>query len=444
MARGKKKRPDEKAASEKKHRFSLIELVETIAFAIIVAALIKQFIIQVYIIPTGSMAPTLYGLHKNVTCQRCGFPFARGAKAGSPPETALCPLCYKENNVGQIRNSKGDRILATNFIYMLKEPQRWDPVIFKYPKGPRKDFIKRMIAFPGEEVQIIDGDIHINGAVAVKPPHVQEAIWIKVYDSNYPRNDGIKYWKPVTGTWSETKGLLKVDNLSREDTAEAVFGRTHIYDIYGYNYNSGPPMSGEHNVVADLKVSSEISFEGRTGLIYGRLRESRTGRRSHSLENTFTFEISIQPRQTTLAIFKNNEQKLKKTLDVPLEPGRKYRVDFMNYDDTIILKIGGEIALRLYDTAETKNKYARTVASQIVLGAKKLAVSFGDLEIFRDIYYTRGGGEKVIVEKGKYWVMGDNSPESSDSRTWGFVPENALEGRALVVWWPPWRVRIVR
>ena len=449
MARGKKKKSEEKAPAEKKHKFSLIEMVETIAFAIIVAALIKQFILQVYIIPTGSMAPTLYGLHKNVTCQRSGYPFARGTKEDYSSQEALCPFCRKENDIAAVRNTKGDRILATNFIYMLKEPRRWDPVIFKYPKGPRKDFIKRLIAFEGEEVQIINGDIYINGDIAAKPLDVQESIWMQVYDSNYPRNDGMKYWRPVTGTWSETKGSLKVNNLSKKGLAEVVFGHTQVYDIYGYNHNSGSPVTGEYNVVGDLQVSSEISFEGETGVIYGRLRESCAGQ-SDFLENTFSFEINIQPQETTLAILKNEEEKLKKTLSVPLEPGHKYRVDFMNYDDTIILKIGGQVALRFYEPAEMNNKYVKTAGSEVALGAKELIVSFGNLKIFRDIYYTRGGGffesrgEKVIVEDRNYWVMGDNSPESSDSRTWGFVPENALEGRALLVWWPPWRVGIVR
>jgi signal peptidase I len=358
-------------------------------------------------------------------------------------------LCRKVNDLGAVRDSKGDRILATNFIYMLKEPRRWDPVIFKYPRGPRKDFIKRLIAFPGEEVQIIDGDIYIDGEIAAKPLEAQEAIWMQVYDSNYPRNDGMEYWKPTAGEWRETKGLLKVKSLSTEGFAEAIFGQTQIYDIYGYNHNSGSPSWGEYNIVSDLKVSSEISFEGESGLVYGRLGEKRI-EPPNGLENTFAFEISIEPQETGAAILKNGEAKLKKTLDTPFEPGLKYRVDFMSYDDTIILKIDGEVVLRLFEPTGINDKKARIISSPVALGSKELAVNFGNLKMFRDIYYTRSGGffehghEKITVEEKKYWVMGDNSPESSDSRTWGFVPENALEGRALLVWWPPWRVRIVR
>ena len=51
---------------------------------------------------------------------------------------------------------------------------------------------------------------------------------------------------------------------------------------------------------------------------------------------------------------------------------------------------------------------------------------------------TSPGAFQIEVQPGHYLCMGDNSPESSDGRTWGLVPERLLLGRALLVYWPAW------
>ena len=52
-------------------------------------------------------------------------------------------------------------------------------------------------------------------------------------------------------------------------------------------------------------------------------------------------------------------------------------------------------------------------------------------------------GETIKVPSGEYFVMGDNRPESSDSREWGFVGRNAIIGESLFVYWPPNRARLI-
>jgi len=78
----------------------------------------------------------------------------------------------------------GDHILVEKFLFgthipftdivvlPLKQPKRGDVVVFRYPLDPSLDFIKRIIALPGDTVQGINKDIYVNGK-RLKEPYVQ-------------------------------------------------------------------------------------------------------------------------------------------------------------------------------------------------------------------------------------------------------------------------------
>ncbi|PIP20667.1 MAG: signal peptidase I [Candidatus Omnitrophica bacterium CG23_combo_of_CG06-09_8_20_14_all_40_11] len=63
-------------------------------------------------------------------------------------------------------------------------------------------------------------------------------------------------------------------------------------------------------------------------------------------------------------------------------------------------------------------------------------------------YYNRGefGQEdrKIKIPEDSFFVLGDNSASSQDSRYWGFVPLKNILGKALVIYWPPQRIRIIK
>ncbi len=68
--------------------------------------------------------------------------------------------------------------------------------------------------------------------------------------------------------------------------------------------------------------------------------------------------------------------------------------------------------------------------------------------VFRSKYYYNMGnmsaGKKITVPKDSYFVLGDNSASSQDSRYWGFVPHKNILGKAMVVYWPPLRIRLIK
>ncbi|MDA0833756.1 MAG: signal peptidase I [Planctomycetota bacterium] len=178
------------------------ETVESVVVAFILAFLFRAFEAEAFVIPTGSMAPTLYGRHKEVECKECGTLFAFGASDEVDKDSGLlipvqrieagvCPNCRFENVVKDDLPFKGDRILVNKFPYELGHPSRWDVPVFKYPEEPQVNYIKRLIGLPGEEIQINRGDIYARttpeGRFEIQrkdDPAKQMELQLMVYDNS--------------------------------------------------------------------------------------------------------------------------------------------------------------------------------------------------------------------------------------------------------------------
>jgi signal peptidase I len=108
-----------KAELKEKSRFKhfVVDFLETIIVALALALLIRKFIIQTSLVPTGSMIPTL-----------------------------------------NIR----DRLFVNKFIYRFSDPKRGDIVVFLSPHDDGKDYVKRCIGVPGDSIQLIKGKVFIN------------------------------------------------------------------------------------------------------------------------------------------------------------------------------------------------------------------------------------------------------------------------------------------
>lgn len=67
-------------------------------------------------------------------------------------------------------------------------------------------------------------------------------------------------------------------------------------------------------------------------------------------------------------------------------------------------------------------------------------------KIDTNIYYPNGkfGEKEIQVPLGNYYVLGDNSYVSKDSRYWGYVPEDNIVGKAFFIFWPPYRIGILK
>ncbi len=100
---------DKKTAATKPQepKDSFREVVETIVFVVVLVLLLKTFLAEAFVIPTGSMATTLLGYHREVTCQKCGFPFLVNASKEADPQeerpqnivSCTCPNCEYNNRL---------------------------------------------------------------------------------------------------------------------------------------------------------------------------------------------------------------------------------------------------------------------------------------------------------------------------------------------------------
>jgi len=158
------------------------ETLEALGIALVLAFLFKAYFIELYCIPTGSMASTLMGRHKDVNCEVCGFPFQIGASGESNegvknprPKDQLpsvvggtCPQCQytmyvgMDNIAGQTYMSfNGDRIFANKSLFSYREPSRWHVTIFRYPAEPQVNYIKRLIGLENETLMLRNGQVFV-------------------------------------------------------------------------------------------------------------------------------------------------------------------------------------------------------------------------------------------------------------------------------------------
>ena len=180
-ARPARKRKDQPAPPEMKD--GLRELVETIVFVVVLVLLLKAFVAEAFVIPTGSMAETLYGYQKLVTCPKCGYEFPVNCSCEVDPQQGpptpvvgcTCPNCryhidFATEGIDPSWHT-GDRVLVAKFLYDLgvlgmDMPKRNDVVVFKYPMEPQKghipmNYIKRLIGLPGETIAIYYGKLYV-------------------------------------------------------------------------------------------------------------------------------------------------------------------------------------------------------------------------------------------------------------------------------------------
>jgi signal peptidase I len=123
----------------------IIENVKTLFYALLIALIIRSFLFQPFYIPSSSMEPNLL-IGDRLFVSKFSYGYSRHSLPFSP----------------KIINK---RILED-------VPEVGDVIVFKTPADNRTDYIKRLIGVPGDKIQIINENLHING-IKVKKKRIK-------------------------------------------------------------------------------------------------------------------------------------------------------------------------------------------------------------------------------------------------------------------------------
>ncbi|MEC9373489.1 MAG: S26 family signal peptidase [Planctomycetota bacterium] len=489
------------------------EVIMSVIMSFALVFIFTRFVVASYVIPTGSMAPTLMGAHIRVQSAETGLEWPVNPwRYADPPHNrfpkSVQEMVDPEDTVtGQPlpartqRRRSGDRIFVLHYLYALFEPQRWDVVVFKYPGNIRENYIKRLIGLPGEEVMLADGDVFTRLATAEgasaaddwrirrKPVRIQRDLWYELFASDHrPLSDmhNGQRWRDlwIGGGWSEVPlgyewpgpdpGLLRWNLAARP-----------IDDWVAYNDTPQFRQFVEQGAmrrfpVSDLRLRASVRPQSE-----GLSLTARIVARGHVFESLIAGESAIlrmRPLQRGGAVAEETDWIELARADIDsLEVDAYSNIEFWHYDQSLRLYIDGDqIAEAFYDWSvweRFSNAMNREVAESDLGGAsfedprsytpprvewsvEGAPVTLTRVGLDRDIYYQPisrvpafGTSPRNTARMGadEFYVLGDNSAASGDSRIWdgldpwagrahgwdeGVVPRELMMGKAFFVFWP--------
>ncbi|HEX6810114.1 MAG TPA: signal peptidase I [Planctomycetota bacterium] len=386
--------------------------LEAFGVAILAAVLLKWFCIEAYQIPTSSMQPTLMG----------------------------------DTDAGV-----NDRILVDKIIQLFREPKRWDILVFGYPLQKNQNYVKRMVGEPGDRLHIAGGNLYlvadVDGkrtySILRKPADLQEALWKNVYPARrLARSED----KALGETWvgqpnrifSESDDTIVVElegrpaSLLFRDPADGGF-IDRVWDGYPEataraireaQVKKGQ-LAGRQEIVPDARLTATITAEKALESFAIEIEVLRPG------FDKLVYALVCSSGKGTLQVRANDKPVgSSPEFAVQIDAGVATELSFAHVDDQLLAwQDGTELATFPTDAWHCREgcgpdpqkgslaENQRVTPQLLFKGQGKLRVS--DLSLDRDLHYTRSGAPEIIeVPEGHYFMMGDNTLQSVDSRDW--------------------------
>ncbi len=470
------------------------ETFESIVIAFILAFVFRAYVVEAFVIPTGSMAPTLLGAHYRVECEQCGYDFKinygtehdekRNPRTGqitSPARWtggATCPMCrYNINMATHARSLPGDRILVHKYIYTISEPKRWDVVVFKAPHMPDTNFIKRLVGLPNESIRLLDGNLYTqtegqsNWNIARKSdkPKVQRAVWQPIYHSQFvprdggglngpgersPRNRWSTPWIVKSGNW-DIDGQRSYQ-YQGGDTGRITFDfdrdqRFTVPSVYPYNQYDRSTFGDN---IEDIRLAVALQPLTHTSSISLSTQTRLTGE-----TQTVTVTIRTDGSITLTALDPNTGKSVELMTHQanPLTINLTTPIELWAVDQELSVWINGKRELRyLYANNLTSeqliNRPPPRRVPRISIEMTGGPAILHRVELDRDLYYASSNGRpargglirdaqgQVVTDPdymrpmqlldNEFFCIGDNNPLSDDGRFWS--PGSTINDSAAV------------
>ena len=469
------------------------DFFEGIISAVILVLIIRHFAFEVFKIPTGSMAPTLLGQHRDINCPNCGLHYALDTARPGETVDAVCPNCFFRIEAWRAEklacscfpswprvlfSAGGNRVIVNKFLCGFdhsdrgfKPPKRWDIVVFRFPYATvrclnpvcrkltinvpdtgevircpqcgsrvvwidQPNYIKRLIGLPGEDLIIWHGDIYADGVLQRKPFDVQEAVWQLVYDSKYrprePQPGAEVRWVAEAGAFSDgEKGLV----LSPPAGGPAVVRYAPpITDFSAYIGDNHEPQR-LHGFVPGVRGG--VRDLKPVGDLRWEARVQVDGPGTLRLklredDRWWSAAVQFGDRAEKTAIELNGSPVASAALT--FKTGVEHDILFWNADGHVELRVDGAPILAHDEARPLVEVDAEAQANGAAIEVAGAAARFSRVRLHRDLYYTKPG--RYTVARDGCFALGDNTRNSADSRNWGSFPTTNLLGDAVVVWWP--------
>ena len=386
------------------------DTIEAFTIAVIFALIIKQFAAEAYKVPTGSMEPTIHGDEYH-----------------------------------------GDRILINKLVGLTRGPRRWEIWVFHYPNNQRINYIKRVVGLPGECLWILNGDIYTSPLgtdadshkelyrsgdlqICRKPRLLQNDIFDRyplVRESavqNISQESFQEFWL------IPRDGLPEQDRWRFEDGAVIVASpvesqceyRRAIKDQRDAFAEIDPTNARGEFHVGDLRMRLRARPLEVGGFVLFTIDDPH-----HSRELSARIPVEGEERDGWLMAEGEEPASLG---DYRLPKGEWTEITFTNVDDRLSLHIGSrEVGTVEYqhDPIYHIKKYGIDCKARFGVGAAEIA--FDRVAVHRDLYYRNGSFRSTDITEDNYFVLGDNSASSKDSREWMRVTIHppAMDGREL-------------
>jgi signal peptidase I len=381
----------------------LVAALWTLTVLGFLALLVKSFFADVYRVDSGSMRPTIYG--------------GRARPDDPRPEAERVLVRY-----------------ARGFA-----PERFDLVV---TRSERDDvpLVKRVAGLPMETFAIRDGDLLIDGHLLA--PDAPRPAPILVYDDRWFRPED-EFERRTDGS-VRREGDAWIVEGSTEPPGNRLLYHRPLRDDY---------LDREHRRVAGVVDVNDAILELEF-LVEGCPPAQRLSFQLFEAGDTFTLELATDAAGSAGLRLTRRNARLQSTsvgeellLEAPLTiPADTFvPLRFANLDNHLTLELP-TLGLRetvVYATNEPlpgQTSLAQHFGPRVAFGVQGGRARFRAVRILRDLYYTSAGKHgteaPVLLGPDEYFLLGDNSAVSTDSRQFGPVQAHRLFGRPVAVVWP--------
>ncbi|WP_291723493.1 signal peptidase I [Bernardetia sp.] len=395
---------EDKNKTPKKKKSAAREWFDSILFAVIAASLIRWLLFEPFQIPTSSMENSLL-VGDFLFVSKVHY----GARTTKTP--LQIPLTHQTIWGTESTKSYLDWIQLPQFrLPGFSDIERNDVVVFNFPSEEqhpsdlRTNYIKRCIAIAGDEIEVKDRVVYVNGS--------------KV---EFPKQSQHKYLV-ITSQYLEEKTFYQL-GIPIDDQTGAVYPTPYHYrdiDIFGK----------QEELKEDMKMRLKQRYLGS----YDNLEE-------YLKQDGFAYVMDLS--QGEIEKMKTYPKLFKEVTPLLSTQGNLFPHNNMFFPNWNLTKAGvkesafnwtvdnfGALKVpkegwKMPVTAENMALYGKYI--QDYEGNENVEISNGTLKIDGNTL------SEYTFKQNYYFMMGDNRHSSADSRSWGFVPEDHVVGKATLV-----------